>query len=233
MLIKRRTNDRADASSTSAPAPVREARGFSSAKREIVLYLKRTPDASLAEIARASDVSKAAALGHLRELETERWIERSYRRGSVGRPAVGFRLAEGSDGLFPQGYGEMSRCALAFIERRLGRPAVVELLQEREVADLNRARLASGDLRARVSELARIRTEGGYMAELGARRRDAIEMREHNCPILTVAQEYPEACDAERRMFESLLHARIEVSHRVAAGDPVCRFWIRDASADR
>ncbi len=219
----------------SAPAPVREARGFSSAKREIVLYLKRTPDASLAEIARASDISKAAALGHLQELETERWIERSYRRGSVGRPAVCFRLAEGSDGLFPQGYGEMSRCALAFIERRLGRPAVVELLQERarEVADLNRARLASGDLRARVSELARIRTEGGYMAELGARRRDAIEMREHNCPILTVAQEYPEACDAERRMFESLLHARIEVSHRVVAGDPVCRFWIRDASADR
>lgn len=219
----------------SASAPARQPGGFSSTKRQILLYLKRTPDASLTDIAHASGISKVAALGHLQKLETGRWIERSYRRGSVGRPSVCFRLAEGSDGLFPQNYGEMSRCALAFIERRLGRPAVVELLQERarEVADLNRPRLASGDLRTRVSELARIRTEGGYMAELGARRRDAVEMREHNCPILTVAQEYPEACETERRMFESLLHARIEVSHRVVAGDPVCRFWIRDAPANR
>lgn len=212
-----------------AAAP--ESRGFSSAKRATLLYLKRTPDASLAEIAGAMGISKVATLGHLQELEAGHWVERSYRRGPVGRPSVCFRLAESSDGLFPQAYGEISRCALTFIERRLGRPAVVELLQERarEVADANRARLARGDLRERVSELVQIRTEGGYMAEVGTRRKGAVEMREHNCPILGVAEQYPEACETERRLFESLLRARVEVSHRVVAGDPVCRFWIREA----
>jgi len=212
-----------------------EPREFSSAKRGILRHLKRTPDASLAEIARMSGISKVAALRHLQELEAERWIERSYRRGRVGRPAVCFRLTDGSDRLFPQGYGEISHYALAFIERRLGRPAVAELLQERahEVVDRNRSRLASGDLRARVSELVRIRSEGGYMAELGTRRQGVVEMRELNCPIRTVAQAYPEACETERRLFESLLHARIDVTHRVVAGDPVCRFRIRDGGARR
>ncbi len=217
-------------------APPRpEPHGFSSAQREILRYLKRTPDASLAEIAQRSGTSKVAALRHLRELEADRWLERSYRRGGVGRPAVCFRLTEGSESLFPQAYDEISGYALAFIERRLGRPAVGELLQERarEVAERNRSRLASGDLRARVSELARLRTEEGYMAELGTRRRGAVEMHELHCPIRSVAQAYPEACETERRLFESLLHAQIEITHRVVTGDPVCHFRIRAGEPGR
>ena len=66
------------------------------------------------------------------------------------------------------------------------------------------------------------------MAELGARRKGTVEMVEHNCPILAIAGRFPEACETERRMFESMLRARVDVSHRVVAGDPVCRFVIRE-----
>ncbi len=66
------------------------------------------------------------------------------------------------------------------------------------------------------------------MAEVGPRRRGSIEMLEHNCPILAVAERFPEACETERRMFESLLAARVDVAHRVVAGDPVCRFLVRE-----
>ncbi len=207
-----------------------EATGFSSPKRGILLLLKRQPDASLAEIGQSIGISKVAALGHLEKLEADGLVVRSYRAGKVGRPRVLFRLAPGALSLFPQGYSEMSLCALEFIERRLGRPAIAELLAQRahEVADRSASRLSSGSLARRVEELVRIRTEGGYMAEMGPRRKGTVEMLEHNCPILAIARRFPEACETERRMFESMMSARVDVSHRVVAGDPVCRFLIRE-----
>lgn len=197
--------------------------------------LKRHPNASLAEIADGLGMSKVAALGHLQRLESDGLVERSYQAGHVGRPRVLFRLTERGTTLFPQAYTEMSLSALEFIERRLGRAAVGELLSQRagEVADRNWTRLRAPTLPSRVAELARIRTEGGYMAEVAGRRRGSVELVEHNCPILALAKQYPEACETERRLFESMLRAEVDVSHRVVAGDPVCRFLIRETKGRR
>jgi len=209
-------------------------KGFSSAKRELLVLLKQRPNLSLTEIAALRGISKVAALRHLATLEEQGLVERSYARPRVGRPSVHFRLSESSVGIFPQAYGQMSVYALEYIERRLGRDGVVGMLQERShaVADQNRARLSAPALPERVAELARIRSEGGYMAEYGGRKGGAVEMREHNCPVLAIAGRYPEACEVERRMFESMLRAKVSTSHRVVAGDPVCRFLIRPRTTE-
>src|SRR5205807_8947426 len=123
----------------------------------------------------------------------------------------------------------MTLCALRFIEEKIGREAVERLLKQRaqEVLDANRNRVPDGSLKERVAELVKIRDEGGYMAELGHAGRNVVEMLEHNCPIMAVAESYPEACRVEREMFQNLLGADVETSHRVVAGDPVCRFLVR------
>jgi predicted ArsR family transcriptional regulator len=204
-------------------------KGFSSSKRELLFLLKQRPNLSLAEIAAERHVSKVAVLHHLAALEEQGLVERFYERTGPGRPAVHFHLSQNSADVFPQAYAQMSLTALEFIERRLGRDAVVGMLQERshDLADQNRSRLAAPDLRRRVQELARLRSEGGYMAELGGAQGSTVELREHNCPILAIAGEFPKACEVERRMFESMLRAQVSTSHRVVAGDPVCRFLIR------
>lgn len=208
---------------------------YSSAKREVLLLLKRKPDASLAEVAQHLGISKVATLAHVRGLEGDGLLARAYRAGKVGRPQVVFRLTEAASALFPQNYAEMSRCALEFIEERMGRPAVRELLARRaaEVEERHRARVAVGPLPQRVAALAKVRTEGGYMAELGPRRAGSVELLEHNCPILALAERFPEACETERAMFSSLLRAKVDVSHRVVAGDPVCRFMVREGTSGR
>jgi DeoR family transcriptional regulator, suf operon transcriptional repressor len=211
------------------PAPDQVAPGYSSPKRAILELLKQRPGASLQEIADRLGVSKVAVLGHVPALEAEGLLARTYRAGHVGRPRATFRLTDRAAALFPQGYTEMSLCALEFIERRLGPNAVTEVLQERahELEDRHRARLRKPALQDRVVELVRIRTEGGYMAEAGGRARGTFEIREHNCPILALAARFPAACETERRMFERMLDARVDVQHRMAAGDSVCRFLIR------
>jgi len=218
--------DRPETESTPVPSTSRSA---------ALTLLKRAPNSSLDQVASGLGISKVAALAHMQRLETDGLVERAYQAGHVGRPRVLFRLTDKGVTLFPQAYTEMSICALEFIEKRLGRAAVGELLSQRagEVSDRNWARVRSGPLPARVSELARVRTEGGYMAEVSRRRQGSVELREHNCPILALARQYPEACETERRMFESLLKARVEVSHRVVAGDPVCRFLIRERKEGR
>ncbi|MCI4332849.1 MAG: hypothetical protein L3K01_03855 [Thermoplasmata archaeon] len=210
-------------------APSAPSSGHSSPKRAILLGLKTAGESDLESIARTLGISKVAALRHLVQLESEGLVERSYRTGGVGRPRVQFRLSRNSARLFPEAYAKMSVCALQFIERSLGRDAVVRMLQERshEVASESRPRLAGATLPDRVAELAQVRSEGGYMAEVGSRRARTVELLEHNCPVLAIAEQFPEACDVERRMFESLLNAKVETSHRVVAGDAVCRFIVR------
>lgn len=203
--------------------------GFSSTKKQILLTLKRSGSVSLGDLARHLGISKMATLKHLTSLEEKGLLERSSRPGGRGRPRAFFALSERSASLFPEAYTHMTLCALRFIEEKLGREAVERLLEQRaqEVLDANRRRIPAGTLKEKVSELAKIRDEGGYMAEVGRAGKNTVEMFEHNCPIMAVAEAYPEACGIEREMFQKLLRADVETSHRVVAGDPVCRFLIR------
>jgi DeoR family suf operon transcriptional repressor len=203
--------------------------GFPQRQRDVLHLLKRQPDRSLEEVARALGISKVAALRHLHRLEERALVSRALETGARGRPRVRFRLRASTASLFPQGYQEIAGCALRFVEARLGREAVVELLRDRarEVARRERHRFEGKDLVERASTLVRLREEMGYMAGSGPRRPGApLTILEHNCPILSLAREYGEACEVERELFEDLLGARVEAQHRVVAGDPVCRFVV-------
>lgn len=203
--------------------------GFSSTKRQILLTLKQQGSVSLTDLSAELRISKMATLKHLTALEAKGLVERSSKAGGRGRPRAYFHLSKRSTTLFPEAYTHMTLCALGFIEDKLGRDGVVRLLKQRaqEVLDANRNRMPDGPLREKVAELVKIRDEGGYMAELGHTAGRTVEMMEHNCPIMAVAESYPEACSVEREMFQTLLRADVETSHRVVAGDPVCRFLIR------
>jgi predicted ArsR family transcriptional regulator len=220
------------------PGPTMEANpppasGYSSQKQRILEILKRAPRATLAELAAELKVSKVAALRHVASLEEAGLVERFTEPAPSGRPPVRFRLRPEASHLFPEAYTEMSLSALQFVEREMGREAVVRLLQERtrEIENREGPRFRALPLSDRVRELAKVRERGGYMAEVGARAGRSQELLEHNCPILAITQKFPEACEVERRMFESLLKAKVETTHRVVAGNPVCRFLIRPKEA--
>ncbi|HTT73516.1 MAG TPA: winged helix-turn-helix transcriptional regulator [Thermoplasmata archaeon] len=210
-------------------------RGLSSAKRTLLTLLKRSPGASLKEIAALVGISRAGALKHLTKLEEEGLVERQYRAGRRGRPRVCFRLTPPAQRIFPAAYTETALCAMTFIEKHQGRPAVVQMLEERasELRGKHAPRLAGKELSDRVRELGRIRDEEGYMAEVERPRKSGTVLLEHNCPILAIAEKYGEACDVERRLFRDLLGAEVFVSHRVVAGDPVCRFLVRERPRPR
>lgn len=203
--------------------------GFSVTKQRLLESLKRSGDRSLTELSEELGISKMATLKHLAVLEDRGLVERSFRAEGRGRPRAHFRLTRKATRLFPEAYTHLTLCALRFIEQRMGRDAVVQLLRQRtqEVYAGNRGRFEDLDFRGKVQTLVALRDEGGYMAERGRVGSQSAEVLEHNCPIMAIAERYGEACEVEVDLFRKLLRADVEASHRVVAGDPVCRFLIR------
>lgn len=210
------------------PTVLTEQNQTASAER-LLLLLKREGPVSLVDLARKMSISKMGVHKHLVNLEGRGLVERFYERGGVGRPRLWFRLSQKSNALFPKAYSDISLCALSFIERKLGRDAVEQVLMERQKQLYARysEKLAGKEGLDRVKELARLRDEDGYMAEARRVGKNSIEMLEHNCPVLEIASKYQEACWTEQQLFTRLLGARVHATHRAAVGDHVCRFMIQ------
>jgi len=49
---------------------------------------------------------------------------------------------------------------------------------------------------------------------------------EYNCPIIHIAEKHLEACSTETELFEKLLKADVEATHRAAKGDLIYKFLI-------
>ena len=202
---------------------------FGDQKKNILWQLKIMGEAGLADLSKVLKISKMAVHKHLAALQERGLVESlEVRNGGVGRPKASYRLTEGSKAIFPKSYSAVATCALNFIEKKMGRQAVEQVLRERqsEIFEKYHAGLESVDFDKRVKELAKIRDAEGYMAEVKKSPSGKYVMYEHNCPIIYLAQNYWEACSTETELFENLLGAKVEATHRAAKGDLVCRFLI-------
>ena len=204
-------------------------RAFASTKREVLLRLKRAGEVDLETLARQLGLSKMAVYRHVKDLEGAGLVERSTRRIGVGRPRLTLRLAPGASSIFPKAYASITCAVLEFVERKMGREAVEAALRSRQASVLPEyvSKVRSDDLRGRVQELATLRDQEGYMAEVRGGAKGRFELFEYNCPIVAIAEKYGEACEVENDLFRRVLKADVETTHRVVAGDHVCRFLIR------
>lgn len=199
-------------------------------KRKILYYLKIMGKAGLADISKMMNISRMGAHKHLAELQDRGLVESSQVNKGVGRPIMVYSLTDNSKTIFPKAYGELASHALDYLSRKLGNEAVEEVLRTRQhdLLDKYYDRLKGLKFNLRVRELAKIRDEEGYMAESKREQSsDSFVLLEYNCPIIHIAEKHWEACTVETELFEKVLDARIETTHRAAKGDSVCRFYIR------
>jgi DeoR family transcriptional regulator, suf operon transcriptional repressor len=214
--------------SIAPPDPPADSPAFGSTKREILLILKREGQSDLQTLSERLHISKMAVHKHAQELEERGLIERLPVRGTTGRPRLALRLAPSSTSLFPRAYAGITCAALAYIEEKLGRKAVEEALRRRQAETLTayHDQVKAETLAERVHQLAGLRDREGYMAEDRQAGPAKFEILEHNCPILAVAENYWEACTVENELFQKVLGANVETTHRVVAGGNVCRFLV-------
>ena len=186
--------------------------------------------AGLEELANVMKVSRMAVHKHLDLLQQRGLVEGIEIRGHVGRPRMVYQLTSQSKSVFPKSYGAIATHALDFIERNMGKEGVKKVLYERqgELFDQYYKRLKGLDFNKQVKELARIRDEEGYIAESRSKSDGKHVLLEYNCPIIHIAEKHWEACSTETELFEKLLGANIDTTHRAAKGDLICKFVIKE-----
>lgn len=209
---------------------------YSDPKKKLLYYLKVMQQARLQELAKVMKISKMAVHKHLVQLQKRGLVESVETREGVGRPKMSYQLTSQSKSIFPKSYGALAVHAIDFIEKNMGKEGVEKVLQERqgELYDKYYERLKNLNFDQKVTELANIRDEEGYIAESKKDSRHNVThtLLEYNCPVLEIAEKHWEACSTETELFERLLGATIETTHRAAKGDKVCKFAIREKKED-
>ena len=206
--------------------------GFGESKKKLLYYLKVMQQAGLEELAKAMKISRMAVHKHLALLQERGLVASVETRRGVGRPRMIYQLTSQSKTIFPRSYSGIATHALDFIERNMGKEGVEKVLRERqtELFDEYHKRLRDLEFDKKVKELAKIRDEEGYMAESKKEQKNFGKhvLLEYNCPIIHIAENHWEACTTETELFEKLLGADIETTHRAAKGDLICKFVIKE-----
>src|ERR1044071_4424760 len=137
-------------------------------RRAIVKLLKTEGPLGSAQLAERLGLTAMAVRLHLYALQEEGMVSAEDRPVPVGRPAKSWRLTREADRHFPEAYAELSVALIDAMQETFGAEGLGRVLASRcarQRADYLKRVRPSDPLKKRLAELARVRTEEGYMAE--------------------------------------------------------------------
>ena len=143
----------------------------------------------------------------------------SPKRGR-GRPGSVYALTDEGRAALDQAYDDLALSALAFIEQQFGPEAV-------EAFAVDRARRLAGTMAPLPGDLtpqqvAVALTDAGYAAEVEPMGAVAIQLCQHNCPVVDAARAYPVLCEAETAELGRVMGRHVTRLATLAHGDEVC-----------
>jgi predicted ArsR family transcriptional regulator len=231
----------ADASRV-GPAPSAPPVGASpgALRREILIRLRRDGPSTPDKLAAAIGASRTGVLQQLRALEATHFVSRQTIRHGVGRPRHLYDITEDAQELFPTNYDGLAAGLLAAIDAVGGDALIEQIFQARRRQAGERVRRqiedrvpATGCLFDRVTALAAIQDEQGYLATAVLDPDGTIHLREHNCAILDVARTQGTACQAEIDLFRDVLGVQVVRESHIVKGDRCCSYHITEAAGSR
>jgi len=145
-----------------------------------------------------------------------------------GRPARLFALTEAGHAAGPAAYDDLAVGALRFLAEAAGERAVEQFAQQRaaEFEDRYRDRLAGVAVAERPAALAEALTDDGYAASTEPAAAGSTQLCQHHCPVSSVAEQFPQLCDAETAALGRLLDTHVQRLATIAHGDGVCTLHV-------
>jgi len=194
---------------------------------EVLRELKLAQPLTAKDLAEKLGVTANAIRHHLKELDAESLVTYGREQRGVGAPTFAYRLSPQGEALFPKRYEQTLTGLLDRVAERQGRAATTAMFEDL-YADLTRrlqAELEGVAPEARLTAVAQVLSEAGYMAEADAAG-GAFRLAEHNCAIKSVAERFPEVCAAEARFLQTVLAASVERTAHIVDGCNACEYAI-------
>ncbi|GAA4924416.1 metalloregulator ArsR/SmtB family transcription factor [Streptomyces coeruleoprunus] len=219
-------------------APAEElATGERSTRNRVARSILDHGPSTVAELAERLGLTQAAVRRHLDALVADDVVapreQRVYGARTRGRPAKVFALTDCGRDAFDQSYDTLAVDALRWIEQNAGgEAAVAAFARDRIEAQVEAYREAveSAPPERRAEALAKALTGDGYAATA----RNAPvgqQLCQHHCPVIHVAERYPQLCEAETEIFSRLLGTHVQRLATIAHGDGVCTTVIPHGTA--
>ena len=211
----------------SVPPPV------SAAQRSVLYAVRRRGEATVTDIAEMLDMTPSGARQHLTGLADAGLLqigEAARVPGQQGRSERIYCIAPAAEPLFPRAYGELTNQLLGYVPAGEVTRAFEHRRDDRIAGAA--ARLAGKrSFAAKVTELAKILDEDGYLASVEPIGDGAYRIAERNCAIFAVAREHPQACSTELEFLRAALpEAEIERVTHMMAGAHSCSYEVRPRS---
>src|SRR5918911_3564607 len=202
-------------------------------RRAIVKLLKTEGPLDSARLAERLGLTAMAVRQHLYALQSENLVAADSRPVPMGRPAKFWRLTREADRLFPEAYAELSVALIDAMQDAFGEEGLERVLASRcarQRSDYARRIRPADTLEKKLNELARVRTEEGYMAEI---RRDAdgsFLLVENLSPICAAATRCQGFCSTELDLFRSVLGpgVTVERAEHIIKGDHRCVYRVKE-----
>ncbi len=202
--------------------------GKRTTRDEIMELVKRHGSLSVDQLAGHLSITPMGVRQHLNILEKDGLVSCQAVRRGLGRPSHLYSLTAAAREYFPQSYEAFALTLLDNIQTQHGEEAVDSLFETRanKLVEQLRAKVSGGDLKTRVTQLARALDETGSMSSFEQVDDSTFVLNEHNCSILGVAMHYPQACRHELDLFERVLDAKVQRQQCQSAGQTICRYVI-------
>lgn len=199
---------------------------------------------TVADLAGRLGLTQAAVRRHLDALVSDDVVaahdQRVYGARTRGRPAKVFALTNCGRDAFDQSYDELAAEALRWIARAAGggaagEAAVAAFARDRieSLAETYRAAVEAAPPDKRTEALAKALTADGYAATArnAPGRQRGEQLCQHHCPVVHVAEQFPQLCEAETEIFSRLLGTHVQRLATIAHGDGVCTTYIPNVPA--
>ncbi len=184
------------------------------------------------ELAKILVLTPAAVRRHILTLVADGYIKNyevsANGNAKRGRPSKRYVATANGQSQLNEAYSDLARQALEFVRENLGSMGVEEFVNRRISTFENQYGEiieAAGDNPVdRVAALARALDRDGYMTTLrrGFPLGMTVQLCQGHCPVQSVAESFPEICDAETQAFSRLLGVPIQRLATLAGGEHVC-----------
>src|SRR5215216_5478437 len=208
-----------------------QAPGERKTRRAIAKLLKTEGPIDSAQLAERLGLTAMAVRQHLYALQREGLVSAEERPVPIGRPAKYWRLTPEADRLFPEAYAELSVALINSVKDAFGEEGLERVLTSRCARQRTdyRKRIRHGDsLERKLQELAKVRTEEGYMAEVRREEDGSFLLVENHCPICAAANACQGFCSTELELFRSVLGQGVSVerAEHIIKGDQRCVYRV-------
>jgi len=184
-----------------------------------------------AQIASQLELTAMAVRQHLYALQTEGHVAAEERRVPIGRPAKHWRLTREADQFFPEAYAELNVSLIDALRDTFGEAGLEQVLVSRcarQRQDYSKRIRPTDSLEKKLKELARVRSEEGYMAEVRRNKNGSYLLIENHCPICAAANSCQGFCTTELDLFRFVLGPEVDVEREehIVSGDRRCAYRV-------